>query len=83
MSVATRLIEFIPFSKAGEPDFFTELVLPARTNWLIVGILDFSFLSFSLFTVMYYIATPEGNKPKQQRWNYITKSLILSTNFVL
>jgi hypothetical protein len=40
--VATLLKEFIPLLRAGAVDFLTELVLPSRTNWLIVGI----FISF-------------------------------------
>jgi hypothetical protein len=42
-SVCFLFSELSPFSKAGAVDFFTELVLPSRTNWLIVGIF-FSFL---------------------------------------
>jgi hypothetical protein len=32
VSVGTLLMVFIPFSSAGAVDFFTEVVLPSRTN---------------------------------------------------
>jgi hypothetical protein len=48
MSVCCLLMVFSPLRSAGAVDFFTELVLPSRTNWLIVGIF-LSFLKFIYF----------------------------------
>ena len=38
-SMATRFLEFHPFSSAGAVDFFSTTSLPLRTSWLKVGIL--------------------------------------------